>query len=117
MGKCKGLQKKSGAAKEEGNGANQQQSKQQQQPQKKARPQVIHGDLYQRATFTFQASAFLQQLQSQPVPETKCPATSQEILEDGNDRPTKKEACDFARLSRNIMAANRKMVIHNQMKL
>lgn len=120
MGKCKGLQKQSGPAKEHWKSSNQQQQHQQQQQQqqpRKVRPQVIHGDLYQRATFTFQASAFLQQLQSQPVTQSKRPKSAEKLVEDGNEGPAKKEPCDFSRLSRNIMAANRKMVIHNQMKL
>lgn len=90
------------------------------QSQKKVvRPQVIHGDLYQRANFTFQASAFLQQLQSQDIrvasilhDQSSAQGQDEKKVKDG-----KREEPDLSRLSRNIMAASGKMVVHNQMKL
>ena len=86
---------------------------------KKIRPPVIHGDLYQRANFTLQASAFLQQLQAQPILETARAPTSDTDTSFENDECSfrAKQEPDYTRLSRNIMAANGKMVIHNQMKL
>lgn len=107
MGKAQ--QKQRVPAADDGKGSAQQQSP------RKVRPPVTHGDLYQRANFTFQASAFLQQLQSQPTLKTEHLPIS-EGVEDG-DTLTKQDNPDLSRLSRNIMAANGKMVIHNQMKL
>jgi hypothetical protein len=88
-----------------------------QQGPKKVRPQVIHGDLYQRANFTFQASAFLQQLQVESGPGVQRSPLAGEPISDSTSDSTKKHAPHFTQLSRNMMAANGKMVIHNQMKL
>jgi hypothetical protein len=89
------------------------------QPQAKAAkklsyPTVIHPDLYQRANFTLQASAFLQQLDLEPSSSDvkgKRKARQDDVL----DR--NKGGSDSEKLARNMMAANGKMVVHNQMKL
>jgi hypothetical protein len=91
--------------------ANQAQSKAQ---KKLSYPTVIHPDLYQRANFTLQASAFLQQLQ--PEPSTSDVKGKRKAIDDGKS-DTKAGSLDTAKLARNMMAANAKMVVHNQMKL
>lgn len=111
MGMTKGQQKQRGLLP-----VNEKSKSQQQQQKKAARPQVIHGDLYARANFTFQASTFLQQLQSQSGLDAKRQASS-DSAEEHQGPPREQDCPDLSRLSRNIMTANGKMVIHNQMKL
>ena len=82
-------------------------------PKKLSYPTVIHPDLYQRSNFTLQASAFLQQLNlGSPSSDVK---GKRKEREDDVDISIKES--DSAKLARNMMAANGKMVVHNQMKL
>jgi hypothetical protein len=82
-------------------------------PKKLSYPTVIHPDLYQRSNFTLQASAFLQQLNlGSPSADVK---GKRKEREDNAD--TSLRGSDSAKLARNMMAANGKMVVHNQMKL
>lgn len=82
-------------------------------PKKLSYPTVIHPDLYQRSNFTLQASAFLQQLNI----ESSCRNVKgkRKAREGALNISTK--GSDSERLARNMMAANGKMVVHNQMKL
>ena len=83
-------------------------------PKKLSYPTVIHPDLYQRANFTLQASAFLQQLQLKPSSsntERKRKSLRDDTVESGRVED------DSGKLARNMMAATGKMVVHNQMKL
>jgi hypothetical protein len=82
-------------------------------PKKLSYPTVIHPDLYQRSNFTLQASAFLQQLNlGSPSADVKGKRREREV-----DVDTRIKGSDSAKLARNMMAANGKMVVHNQMKL
>ena len=82
-------------------------------PKRLSYPTVIHPDLYQRSNFTLQASAFLQQLTLEsPLTDVKGKRKG-----DTDDVDTGVTGSDSARLARNMMAANGKMVVHNQMKL
>jgi hypothetical protein len=82
-------------------------------PKKLSYPTVIHPDLYQRSNFTLQASAFLQQLNlKSPSSDVKGKREERE-----DDVDTNLRGSSSAKLARNMMAANGKMVIHNQMKL
>lgn len=76
------------------------------------RPPILHGDLYQRANFTLQASAFLQQL-----PKSATLLDRDAGLNSETESERTGQDADMSRLSRNMMAANGKMVVHNQMKL
>jgi hypothetical protein len=83
-------------------------------PKKLSYPTVIHPDLYQRANFTLQASAFLQQLNLEsPSPDV----VARKRKQDENELDETPRGSDSERLARNMMAANGKMVVHNQMKL
>ena len=82
-------------------------------PKKLSYPTVVHPDLYQRSNFTLQASAFLQQLNLES-PSTDIKGKRKEGEDDVD---TKTKGSDSAKLARNMMAANGKMVVHNQMKL
>jgi hypothetical protein len=82
-------------------------------PKKLSYPTVIHPDLYQRSNFTLQASAFLQQLNLEsPSTDVKGKRKEREDDADSNLRGS-----DSAKLAKSMMAANGKMVVHNQMKL
>lgn len=84
-------------------------------PKKLSYPTVIHPDLYQRANFTLQASAFLQQLQL----ESSSPSDTKSKRKAYRDEVQEVERYgdDSGKLARNMMAATGKMVVHNQMKL
>jgi len=84
-------------------------------PKKLSYPTVIHPDLYQRANFTLQASAFLQQLQL----ESSSPSDTKGKRKAYRDEVQEAERYgdDPGKLARNMMAATGKMVVHNQMKL
>ena len=82
-------------------------------PKKLSYPTVVHPDLYQRSNFTLQASAFLQQLKLESASsDIKGKRT---VHQDDVDLRTKES--DSEKLARNMMAANGKMIVHNQMKL
>lgn len=82
-------------------------------PKKLSYPTVIHPDLYQRANFTLQASAFLQQLN---LDTSSSDAKGKRKAQD--DGPaTRIRATNSEMLARNMMTANGKMVVHNQVKL
>jgi hypothetical protein len=70
--------------------------------------------LYQRSNFTLQASAFLQQLNLESPSSSEVKGKRKEREDDIDIR---KNGSDSAKLARNMMAANGKMVVHNQMKL
>jgi hypothetical protein len=96
-----------------------------QQPQQGAKPSQVgqkkpvyptlqHADLYQRANFTLQASAFLQQLHQEPSSSDrkgKRKALGNQVEIDIDDTP------DTSRLAKNMMLGNGRMVVHNQLKL
>ena len=82
-------------------------------PKKLSYPTVIHPDLYQRSNFTLQASAFLQQLHLES--SSSDVKGKRKAREDDTIMRTK--GSDSEKLARNMMAANGKMVVHNQMKL
>jgi hypothetical protein len=82
-------------------------------PKKLSYPTVIHPDLYQRSNFTLQASAFLQQLNLEsPSSDVKGKRKAHQY-----DVDVKRNGSDSEKLARNMMAANGKMVVHNQLKL
>jgi hypothetical protein len=80
-------------------------------PKKPVYPTLQHADLYQRANFTLQASAFLQQLR--PAPESSSSDRKGKRKAIGNEG----DAPDTNKLARSIMTANGRMVVHNQLKL
>jgi len=82
-------------------------------PKKLSYPTVIHPDLYQRSNFTLQASAFLQQLN---LELSSSDVKGKRKWREG-DMDIRTKGSDSDRLARNMMAANGKMVVHNQMKL
>lgn len=82
-------------------------------PKKLSFPTVIHPDLYQRANFTLQASAFLQQLNLEA--SSSDVLGTQKVSDDNLD--ARGRGSDSERLARNMMAANGKMIVHNQLKL
>lgn len=92
---------------------------------KSSQPHVIQADLYQRANFTLQASAFLQHLQGDAGASSSSSSSIGADVQphDGRDtndikaRATRSRRLNLDKLSRNIMSANNKMVVHNQMKL
>jgi hypothetical protein len=84
-------------------------------PKKLSYPTVIHPDLYQRANFTLQASAFLQQLRLESPFSSDVKGKRKSSSEHGQSLESRELASE--KLARNMMSANGEMVVHNQMKL
>jgi len=84
-------------------------------PKKLSYPTVIHPDLYQRANFTLQASAFLQQLQLKHSSSSDLDGIRKAYRDEVQE--AERYGDDSGKLARNMMAATGKMVVHNQMKL
>jgi hypothetical protein len=80
-------------------------------PKRPVYPTLLHADLYQRANFTLQASAFLQQLGRETESSSSDRKGKRKAIGNEGDVP------DANKLARSIMTANGRMVIHNQLKL
>jgi len=84
-------------------------------PKKLSYPTVIHPDLYQRANFTLQASAYLEQLQLKPSSSADAKGKRRAYRDEAQE--AERYGDDSGKLARNMMAATGRMVVHNQMKL